>query len=152
MFSGDYKRLKSLRNPENKMSKSDPDPKSRIDLNDTPDVIRNKIKKAVTDATPMITYDPEGRPGVSNLLDIEAAFSDLFPEDIVDQIVFLDTVALKNRVADAVVSHLEPIQKEIDRIEKDQAYVSDVLKKGQIRASEIAEETFKQVKAYVGLS
>ena len=51
-----------------KMSKSDPDAKSRIDLSDSPDVIAQKIKKSVTDSDPSITYDPTNRPGVSNLI------------------------------------------------------------------------------------
>ncbi|ELU14621.1 hypothetical protein CAPTEDRAFT_211057 [Capitella teleta] len=149
---GEYKRLKSLRNPMNKMSKSDPDPKSRIDLNDSPEDIRNKFKKAVSDSTPMMTYDPELRPGVSNLIDIEAAFRDAFSEEITEEVMFLDTLALKTRVAEVVVQQLETIRKEFVRIDTDKGYVEEVLKKGQMKATEIAEETYAQVKAYVGLS
>ncbi|CAB3381191.1 Hypothetical predicted protein [Cloeon dipterum] len=63
-------RLRSLRNPEKKMSKSDPDPKSRISLVDEPKVIVEKCKKAITDFTSEVTYDPEGRRGVATLIDL----------------------------------------------------------------------------------
>lgn len=73
IFPGsDYSRLRSLRDPSKKMSKSDPDPKSRICLIDPPDEIMKKIKKSVTDFTSEVTYDPETRPGVANLISIHS--------------------------------------------------------------------------------
>ena len=64
------KRISSLRNPDQKMSKSAPDANSRILLTDTPEQIQSKFKRAVTDSEPMLTYDPENRPAVSNLISI----------------------------------------------------------------------------------
>merc|ERR1711939_99457 len=64
------KRVMSLTDPVKKMSKSDPNPKSRILLTDSNEVIRSKIKSAMTDSFDGISYEPERRPGVSNLLDI----------------------------------------------------------------------------------
>lgn len=65
-------RIRSLREPTKKMSKSEPDPKSRIQLIDTPEEIISKIKKAVTDFTPEVFYDLDKRPGVSNLISIHS--------------------------------------------------------------------------------
>ncbi|KAJ3038416.1 hypothetical protein HK097_003182, partial [Rhizophlyctis rosea] len=73
--SSEAKRIMSLRHPTNKMSKSDPSDATRINLSDTPDQIRSKIRKATTDTTLGISYDPDMRPGVANLLRIHSAFS-----------------------------------------------------------------------------
>ena len=61
-------RLRSLRNPEKKMSKSDPDTKSCIYLTDSPDVIAGKVKACVTDSIKELSLCPETRPGVANLM------------------------------------------------------------------------------------
>ncbi|PSN44065.1 Tryptophan--tRNA ligase [Blattella germanica] len=84
-------RLKSLREPSKKMSKSDQDPKSRIELTDTPEAILEKCKKAVTDFTSKVTYDPVNRPGVANLLTIHSLFTGQEPEEICAQSQGLDT-------------------------------------------------------------
>lgn len=76
-ISGDCVRLKSLRDPAIKMSKSDLDVRSRIDITDTPDATAEKIKKSVTDGEAKIAFDPENRPGVSNLVRIHFDFYDL---------------------------------------------------------------------------
>lgn len=89
---GQASKVRSLRNPEKKMSKSDPDPKSRICLTDTPDQIASKIRKSVTDFTSQITYDLEGRPGVSNLINILAIFSDKSVEEVCKEAESLDTL------------------------------------------------------------
>lgn len=68
-------RIKSLRDPTKKMSKSDADPKSRIMLTDTPDQLLEKVKKALTDFKSAVTYDPIERPGVANLLIIHSLMS-----------------------------------------------------------------------------
>ena len=68
-------RLRSLRNPEKKMSKSDDDQKSCIYINDSPDEIRDKVKKCVTDSTKELFFDPENRPGVSNLILIHSSLT-----------------------------------------------------------------------------
>ena len=67
----------SLRDPFQKMSKSDNMEGSRINLNDSPDHIRKKVRKAVTDCTSEITFSPDKRPGVSNLISIYSAVTKL---------------------------------------------------------------------------
>ena len=66
LHAGEVRRVMSLRNPLQKMSKSDNQELSRINLTDSSDEIRNKVRKAVTDSTGRITYDQTTRPGVSN--------------------------------------------------------------------------------------
>ena len=103
-------RIKSLRNPANKMSKSDPDWRSCIYLEDEPDVIVEKCKKAITDFTSEVTYDPEGRPGVANLIAIHCGFTGQSPEEVCEEAKGLETAQYKLRLADVIVENLAPDQ------------------------------------------
>lgn len=84
-------RIRSLRDPSKKQSKSDPNDKSRITLRDSPDAIRRKIKRAITDFTSAVTYDPDNRPGVANLVGIHALVKNVSPQEICDGVKELDT-------------------------------------------------------------
>lgn len=84
-------RIKSLRDPTKKMSKSDPDPKSCIMITDTPDVITSKVKKAITDFTSEVTYEPENRAGVTNLLTIHSMVSGKSIQQICEDNKNIDT-------------------------------------------------------------
>lgn len=84
-------RIRSLCDPTKKQSKSDLNSKSRITLRDNPDAIRRKIKRAITDFTSEVTYDPENRAGVSNLVGIHALVKNVSPEEICNQSKHLDT-------------------------------------------------------------
>ena len=151
-FSDTGSRIKSLRDPESKMSKSDTNQLSRIDLTDNPDLICKKIKKSVTDTTSSISYDPENRPGISNLVNIHSSLSDISPNQAVEESVSLNTVTYKEKVAEVVNEAIQPISKEITRLLGDQDYVQSVLKTGAEKACEIAECTMKEVKQKVGIS
>lgn len=84
-------RIKSLRDPIKKMSKSDSDEKSRITMIDSPEQLLEKCKKAMTDFTSAVTYDPIERPGVANLLTIHSLMAGEPVEAIVDRMQHLDT-------------------------------------------------------------
>lgn len=84
-------RIKSLRDPTKKMSKSDPDPKSCVMITDKPEVIKEKVKKAITDFTSEVTYEPETRAGVTNLLTIHSMISGKSIQQICDDVKHLDT-------------------------------------------------------------
>ncbi len=141
-----------MRDPAKKMSKSDPDQNGRIDLTDTADVIAKKIRKAVTDSTSAVTYDPEKRPGVSTLLEIEAASTGLDVEEIVEACYLsaMETGDYKKRVAQALSDHLRPIQREYEKLIKDRAHLSKVLKLGADRANEIAAANYTEVLKIIG--
>lgn len=81
----------SLRNPQLKMSKSSPDVKSRINLLDESDVIISKIKRAVTDLTSEVTFEPETRPGISNLLLIHSLVTGKSIAEICKEVESLNT-------------------------------------------------------------
>ncbi|KAL8575632.1 hypothetical protein ACOMHN_028653 [Nucella lapillus] len=150
---GDVAKIRSLRNPQSKMSKSEANPLNRIDLTDTPDEIAEKIKKAVTDFTSEVTYDPDGRPGVSNLVDLHSALSGQFPEDICEE-AFLkaqDTARFKSTVTQVVVEKLRPISERIRHLQEDRAYLEQVLETGAEQAQVLAEHTMQQVNQAMGL-
>lgn len=73
------------------MSKSHTDPKSRLNILDEPNVLLEKVKKAVTDFTSEVTYDPERRPGVANLIDMHCLLTGKTPEEICKEAVSLNT-------------------------------------------------------------
>lgn len=84
-------RIRSLRDPMKKQSKSDPNDKSRITLRDPPAAIRKKIKRAITDFTSEVTYDVENRPAVANLVGIHSLVKKVSPQEICNQAKGLDT-------------------------------------------------------------
>ena len=134
------------------MSKSDTNQRSRIDLTDSPDIVTTKLKKAVSDTTRTISYDPENRPGIANLISIHSALTDIPPEQIVDESTFLDKVEYKMKVAEVVNEAIQPISKGITRLLADRDYLQNVLKLGAEKASEIADKTMTEVKQKVGIS
>ncbi|XP_073981971.1 tryptophanyl-tRNA synthetase, mitochondrial [Rhodnius prolixus] len=145
-------RIKSLREPDKKMSKSHGDPKSRIEITDSSQDIALKIKKAVTDFTSSLSYDPETRPGVSNLIDIHALLTGSLQEEICEEYAHLDTGRYKSVVAEALNEKLTPIRNEITRLLNSPDYLENVLTNGNNLAKEIAEATWKEVCYKVGLS
>ena len=150
--AGDFKRMQSLRNPGKKMSKSDTDANSRIELTDSDDAVRLKLRKAVSDFTSHISYEPESRPGVSNIINIHAAFSGRLPDEIVEENLHLDTLAYKELVADIIIDKVAPIRAEIIRLRDDRCYLDDVIRAGADRAEAIATDTYDAVKRLVGFT
>ena len=134
------------------MSKSDPDPKSRIDITDTHDTIRSKLKKALTDSTSKVTFDPTNRPAVSNLVTMHSAVTDKTPEEICEAMEGVTTAEYKLIVADAINDQIEPIREKYLKYLKDVGYLEDVLRTGRDKAKVVASETYEEVRKCVGLS
>ncbi|KAH8370613.1 hypothetical protein KR093_004360, partial [Drosophila rubida] len=147
----DGSRVLSLRDVSKKMSKSDPNNKGTISLADHPEQIREKIKKAITDFTSDISYDPNTRPGVSNLINIHAHVTQSSIASVVEEANSLDTAHYKERVADAVIEHLRPIRDQIDKQLANTKELSYVLEMGADRARQVAQQTMMEVKQRLGL-
>ena len=133
------------------MSKSDVDRLSSILLTDSADIVREKVRKAVTDMNPRISYDLTERPGVSNLVEIASAFSNLSVEQVCESCRHFDTVAFKNYVSDLVIERLRPISDEITRLLNDVPYLTQVITNGNDRARLIADRTYNDVCRRLGL-
>jgi tryptophanyl-tRNA synthetase len=142
-------RVMSLTDPTAKMSKSDPNDKSRIDLLDSPDVIRKKIMSAVTDSEPTVRYDPAEKPGISNLLEIISACTGRSIDDLVDEYRDGGYGAFKEAVAEAVITELAPIRAAYENL--DDAEVARVLQRGALDARTRAEGYQQEVRDAVGL-
>jgi len=150
----DTARVKSLRKPDNKMSKSDDNANSRIDLTDSADVIVNKLRKAVTDSEPYITTgELANRPGVANLVSMYSAFSGLTVQQVVDQYKDVEyfTAPLKNDLAQVVVEHLKPIRERYTELIGSREYLERILIDGSEDARKIAQETMDEVYVKVGM-
>ena len=144
-------RIKSLREPTKKMSKSDPDPKSCLMITDTPDAIIEKLKKSITDFTSEVTYEPERRLGVTNLLTIHSLITGTSTEQICNDVKGLNTGQYKLVVADAIIAHMNPIRVKIEDYLKNPDYLTKILQDGNNKARVVAEKTMEEVKHKVGL-
>lgn len=144
-------RIMSLQEPTRKMSKSDPED-TYIALLDPPDVIRRKIKRAVTDSDAEIRFDPENKPGVSNLLSIIAALNGQTVEEAANELSGLGYGRLKERVSECVIETLSPLQNEHKRLMADKGYVQSVLDENAQIANRMAMKTLRKVQRKVGFA
>ncbi|KAJ2859794.1 Tryptophan--tRNA ligase, mitochondrial [Coemansia erecta] len=145
------KRIMSLKDPQHKMSKSDPNEQARITLSDTDDQISRKIKKAPTDALRGITYDPSSRPGVSNLLNIYAAIRGTDPESAAMSMHAFSNAQLKEAVAEAIISELAPIRQEMRRLLADKDHIDQILCNNETKARDVAHTNWKTIAECIGL-
>ena len=142
------KRIMSLSDPLVKMSKSDP--KGDIFLKDEPAVIRKKIMSAVTDSGSEVKYDPENKPGISNLLTIYSAMKDISIEEAEERFKESRYGEFKKAVADAVIEELEPFQNRYKEIIASKSY-EKALADGAEKARQVANQTLKRVQKAIGL-
>ena len=144
-------RIMSLQDPTRKMSKSDPED-TFISLLDPPDAIRRKVRRAVTDSEADIRFDPENKPGVSNLLSIIAALTGQSVEEAAAELQGQGYGKLKDRVSECVIETLAPLQSEHKRLMADKAYLQGVLKENADIANGMALRTLRKVQRKVGFA
>ncbi|MBU1020210.1 MAG: tryptophan--tRNA ligase, partial [Firmicutes bacterium] len=104
-------KIQSLTDPTSKMSKSDENEKSRINLLDSENIIRKRINSAVTDSLGTIKYDPENRPGISNLMTIYSVITNMPFKEIELKYESLGYKEFKEDLGEIVYQELAPIQK-----------------------------------------
>ena len=144
-------RIMSLQEPTRKMSKSDPED-TYIALLDEPNVIRKKLRRAQTDCDNSVAFDPENKPGISNLMSIFSAVTGKSMDEITAEYDGRGYGAFKDAVADAVIAELEPIQARYAKISADKAYLGEVMTKNAERANALAQRTLLKVRRKVGLA
>ena len=144
-------RVMSLQDPTRKMSKSDPE-ECFISLLDDPDTVRRKIRRAVTDSDGEIRFDPDQKPGVSNLLSIMTALTGESMDAVCADMAGKGYGDLKNRTSDAVIAALEPLQAEYKRLIADKQFLLDTLLSGAEKASYLATKTLHKVQKKVGFA
>jgi tryptophanyl-tRNA synthetase len=143
-------RIRSLRNPDKKMSKSIEDPAGTIMLSDKPDAAAEKIISATTDSVGVINYDFEDQPGISNLLQMLALLSDQSQTEINTQWVGKSSYGeLKTAVADTVKDFLSRLQANLAKVD-DRALIKK-LEADEVEMTKVANATLLKVQKAVGL-
>jgi len=142
-------KILDLQDPTAKMSKSLGDA-GTLNLLDEPSVLTKKIKRAVTDTETEIRFDPQNKPGVSNLLAILASVTDREVASVADEYAGQGYGALKGAVAEAVVAFCQPFAERTNELLADPGELDTILADGADRATAVAEVTLDDVFAKVG--
>jgi tryptophanyl-tRNA synthetase len=142
-------RVMDLQHPNRKMSKTEDSPQGTILVLEDLDTVARKITRAVTDTGTEVRFDPETKPGVSNLLSILSAATGRDPADLAAG--YTQYGPLKRDTADAVVEVLRPIQERYRELAADPAGTAKLLEIGASKAQAIAAVTLERARAAIGL-
>ncbi|EOC99490.1 tryptophan--tRNA ligase [Caldisalinibacter kiritimatiensis] len=142
-------RIMSLQDPTSKMSKSDENENSYILLTDTPDAIRRKVKRAVTDSLNRIKYCDE-QPGIKNLLNIYSKITGESMEEIEQRYEGEGYAKFKKDLAEIIVEELRPIREKVEDLMKNKDYLEKVYMEGANKAERAAWKTLRKVYRKVG--
>lgn len=142
-------RVMDLQEPDNKMSKSADSPHGCVKLLEPLKAIEKKFKRAVTDTDGEVRFDPENKPGVSNLLSILAAVTDGDPSALAAN--YTQYGPLKSDTAEAVIEAIRPIQERYEELANDPAETARLLKVGADKARDVAARTIARAKKNLGL-
>ncbi|HKS44723.1 MAG TPA: tryptophan--tRNA ligase [Amycolatopsis sp.] len=141
-------RVRDLADPARKMSKSTKDSAGVVFLLDEPELIRRKIRRAVTDSHSIPGYQPDERPGIANLLEILAACTGRAPGDLAGE--YPTYGALKEATAEAVVETLRPVRERTTELLTDPAELARIRKEGAARAAERGEHRLSSALRLIG--
>jgi len=143
-------KITDLVDPTKKMSKTETNPKGVISLLDEPNVARKKIMSATTDSEMCVKYDPENKPGISNLINIYASLTDMKIDEIEDKFKNSNYGEFKKSVADVVCEFLEKIQSRYREI-LDNGELDKILDDGANKVRELARLKYEDMKKKIGL-
>lgn len=144
-------RIMGLQDPTSKMSKSSTNPNDVIFLDDEPEVIMKKFKKAVTDSENVVRYDPQNKPGISNLMCIYGAVTGKNEKEIEEEFAGLGYGAFKTAVGEKVIEKLKPVQEKYKELLENPEYLEEIYTKGAEKASQLASKTIVEVKEKIGI-
>ncbi|WP_294197445.1 tryptophan--tRNA ligase [uncultured Sphingomonas sp.] len=146
-------RIMSLRDPNAKMSKSNPSEQSLVKLIDSDEAIADKFRKAKTDPDllPATLDELEGRPEARNLLTIFAALADRTAQDVLTDYAGKGFGQFKPALADLAVAKLGPIRDEMLRLLNDRGAIDSILRDGAERAATLAAPTLRRAQEAMGL-
>ena len=143
-------KIMDLQTPDKKMSKSSENQKGVIRLLDDLNVVRKKIMSATTDSEMLVKFDPENKPGISNLINIYSSLTNKSIEEIENEFKDSNYGNFKTKVADVVVETLSNIQNRYNDI-INSTYLDEILDKGIEKNIEISSEFYKKMKKIIGL-
>ena len=143
-------RIMSLTTPTSKMSKSDKDQNGCVYMLEKPEDILRKFKKAMTDSDACVRFDPENKPGVSNLMQIYSVATGRDYAAIEEEFAGQGYGSFKTAVGESVVELLRPIREETERLLADKSYLESVYRAGAEKAAYVANRTLSKVYKKVG--
>jgi len=143
-------KITDLQDPTAKMSKSASSPAGIVDLLDDPKASAKKIRSAVTDTEREIRYDPEAKPGVSNLLTIYASLTDRKIAELEAEYLGKGYGDLKKDLAEVVADFVSPVRERVRAYLDDPGELDRVLARGATRAGEVAGSTLATVHEKIG--
>lgn len=143
-------KIMDLVDPSKKMSKTEENPKGVIGLLDDISVARKKIMSATTDSEMCVKYDPENKPGISNLINIYASLTGETIKEVEEKFKNSNYGEFKKNVADVVCNFLEKIQERYNEI-VDSEELEELLKNGASEVRELAKVKFEMMKKSIGL-
>jgi len=144
-------RIMGLQDPTSKMSKSSENLNDVIFLDDDQDTIMKKFKKAVTDSENIVRFNPENKPGISNLMQIYGSITGKSEKEIEDEFQCRGYGDFKMAVANAVIEKLKPIQDKYNELLANPKYLEEIYTKGAENARKLASKTLNEVKAKIGI-
>ena len=151
LISEQSTKIMDLQDPTKKMSKSSENQKGVIRLLDEPEVIRKKIMSATTDSIGKVKFDKENQPGISNLINIYSAVTELSIKEIEAKFANSQYGEFKKEVAEEVIGKLSVIQKRYNELLESQE-LDEILDNGIKVSREIAKEKYEMMKKKIGLS
>ena len=143
-------KIMDLVDPSKKMSKTEDNPKGVIGLLDDPAVARKKIMGATTDSEMCVKFDPENKPGISNLINIYASLTNMSISEIEEKFVNSNYGEFKRAVADVVCELLSSIQEKYKEL-IDSGKLNEILENGANKVREISKKKFEVMKEKIGL-
>ena len=144
-------RIMGLQDPTSKMSKSSTNINDVIFLDDEPETIMKKFKKAVTDSENVVRFDPENKPGISNLMCIYGAITGKTEKEIEEEFAGQGYGAFKTAVGEKVVEKLKPVQEKYKELLENPKYLEEIYTKGAEQARKLASKTLETVKTKIGI-
>ncbi len=151
LISSTGTKIKDLKDPTKKMSKSEENPQGVISMFDSPEVIIKKIMKATTDSDNTIKYDPENKPGISNLLNIASVITGLTIEELEKQFENKGYGDFKKYVASVTATHISVIQERYNQLIENEE-LDNILDKGIQKSRELAKEKYDLMKTKMGVT
>ena len=144
-------RIMGLQDPTSKMSKSSENINDVVFLDDDPDTIMKKFKKAVTDSENIVRFDPIEKPGISNLMQIYGSITGKAEKEIEEEFQGRGYGDFKMTVANAVIEKLKPIQDKYNKLLDNPTYLEEIYVNGAKKARELASKTLQEVKEKIGI-
>lgn len=144
-------KIKDLKDPTKKMSKSEENPQGVISMFDSPDIIIKKIMKSTTDSDNSIYFDEENKPGISNLLNIASIVTGRAVEDISNEFKDKGYGVFKKYVAEETAAHISKIQERYNELINSEE-IDNILNSGIKRSCDLAMKKYDLMKVRMGIT